>query len=219
MPDDVEQQDSASWIDRVELAIALALQIGIFVVTVSALFQRQWLGAFTGSVVLLLTFAPAMIEHRLRLALPVEFTLVTCVFLYASFALGEVRDFYEKVWWWDLALHGLSALTIGIIGFLIIYVFYMTNRIHVAAGWIATISFALAVAVGTLWEIFEFLMDWFFGINMQKSGLVDTMTDLLINAIGAAIAALTGYFYVKDEDSLIARRMIRQYAARHRSSA
>ena len=218
MPYDVEQQDSASWINRVELAIALALQIGIFVVTVSALFEQQWLGAFTGSVVLFLTFAPAMIERRLRLALPVEFTLITCVFLYASFALGEVGDYYEKVWWWDLALHGLSALTIGIIGFLIIYVFYMTNRIQIAAGWIATIAFALAVAVGTLWEIFEFLMDWFFGMNMQKSGLMDTMTDLLINAIGAAIAALIGYFYVKDEDSLIARRMIRQYAARHRSS-
>ncbi len=45
MPDDVEQQDSASWIDRVELAIALAL--------------------------------------------PVEFTLLTCTIPYASFALGE----------------------------------------------------------------------------------------------------------------------------------
>jgi len=65
MPYDVEQQASESWIDRVELAIALALQIGIFVVTVSALFEQQWLGAFTGCVVLLLTFAPAMIERRM----------------------------------------------------------------------------------------------------------------------------------------------------------
>ncbi len=61
MPYDVEQQASESWIDRVELA----LQIGIFVVTVSALFEQQWLGAFTGCVVLLLTFAPAMIERRM----------------------------------------------------------------------------------------------------------------------------------------------------------
>ncbi len=85
----------------------------------------------------------------------------------------------------------------------------MTNRIQIAAGWLATITFALAVTVGTIWEFFEFLMDWFFGLNMQKSGLVDTMTDLLINATGAAIAALIGYFYVRDEDSLLARRLIR----------
>ena len=214
MPDDATQQGSESWVDRVELAIALALQIGIFIVTVSALYERQWLGAFGGVAILLLSFAPAMIEHRLKLALPVEFTLVTTIILYASFALGEARDFYEKIWWWDLALHGLAALMMGIIGFLIIYVFYMTHRINIAAGWIATITFALAVTVGTIWEIFEFTMDLVFGLNMQKSGLDDTMTDLMIDAAGAALAALLGYFYVKDQDSLFARRVLRAWEKR-----
>ena len=208
MPGANKRKDTERWINRIELAIAVVLQVGIFVVIAGALFEGQWLVAFNGSFVLLLSFAPAIIEHRLRVPLPVEFTLITCVFLYASFALGEVRDYYEKIWWWDLALHGLSALTVGIIGFLSIYVFYMTQRINVAAGWIATITFALAVSVGTIWEIFEFLMDWYFGFNMQKSGLPDTMTDLLINAFGAAIAAAIGYFYVYKEDSLLGHRLI-----------
>lgn len=204
-----KQREPESWINRIELTIALVLQAGILIVTVGALVERQWLGAFSGSIVLLLTFAPALIERHLRVPLPVELTLFTSVFLYASFALGEVRDFYEKIWWWDLALHGVAALTIGIIGFLSIYVFYMTHRIQIAAGWIATITFALAVSLGTLWEIFEFLMDWNFGLNMQKSGLVDTMTDLMINAAGAAIAAVIGYFYVRGNDGLYGRRIIR----------
>jgi hypothetical protein len=204
-----------SWIDRVELTIALILQIGILVVTIGAAIERQWLGVFSGCAVLLMSFAPALIERRLRIALPVEITLITSVFLYASFALGEVRDFYEKIWWWDLALHGMSALVIGSIGFLGIYVFYMTRRISIAPGWIATITFALAVSIGTLWEIFEFLVDWYFGLNMQKSGLTDTMTDLLINAAGAAIAAISGFLYVRDEDSHFGRRIIAAYARRH----
>jgi hypothetical protein len=211
-----EQREPESWINRIELTIALVLQIGIFVITISAVLERQWLGAFSGSIVLLLTFTPALIERQLRVPLPVELTLVTCLFLYASFALGEVRDFYEKIWWWDLALHGVAALTIGIIGFLAIYVFYMTQRIKVAAGWVATITFALAVSLGTIWEIFEFLMDWYFGLNMQKSGLVDTMTDLMINAVGAAVAAVIGYFYVRDEDSLFGRRIIRTFVDRRK---
>jgi hypothetical protein len=211
-----EQREPESWINRIELTIALVLQIGIFVITISAVLERQWLGAFSGSIVLLLTFTPALIERQLRVPLPVELTLITCVFLYASFALGEVRDFYEKIWWWDLALHGVAALTIGIIGFLAIYVFYMTRRIKVAAGWVATITFALAVSLGTIWEIFEFLMDWYFGLNMQKSGLVDTMTDLMINAVGAAVAAVIGYFYVRDEDSLYGRRIIRTFVDRRK---
>jgi hypothetical protein len=218
MPHDAEQRETESWIDRVELAIALVLQMGILVVTVSAFFQGRWLGAFSGVVVLLLTSAPAMIERRLKLTLPVEFTLINCIILYASFALGEAQDFYEKIWWWDLALHGLSALTMGMIGFLCIYVFYMTHRIDIAAGWIATITFALAVSVGTIWEVFEFLADQYLGLNMQKSGLVDTMTDLMINATGAALAALLGYFYVRDQDSLFARRVLRAWEKRRHPS-
>jgi len=212
--ENAEQHKPESWIDRIELMMAAVLQVGILVVTIGALIEQQWLGAFSGSVVLLLTFAPALIEHHLRVALPVELTLMTSVFLYASFALGEARDFYEKIWWWDLALHGVAALTIGIIGFLGIYVFYMTQRVQIAPGWIATITFALAVSLGTMWEIFEFLMDWNFGLNMQKSGLVDTMTDLMINAAGAAIAAVIGYFYVHGSDSLYGRRLIRAIAER-----
>jgi len=200
------------WIDRVELGIATALQVGILIVIAGAVYRSEWLLAFNGAFVLVLTFAPAIIEHRLRRPLPIELTLITTVFLYAAFALGEVRDFYEKIWWWDLALHGLSALTVGVIGFLCIYVFYMTRRIDIAAGWIATISFALAVSVGTLWEVFEFLMDHYFAFNMQKSGLIDTMTDLIINAVGAVIAAAIGYFYVYGEDSLLGRRLIQAMA-------
>jgi len=211
MAENKRRQVSESWIDRVELAIAVVLQIGILVVTVGALIERQWLGAFSGAAVLLLSFAPALIEHRLRVTLPVEFTLITCAFLYASFALGEVRDFYERFWWWDILLHGVSALIIGGIGFLGIYVFYMTYRIRVSPGWIALITFLLALSLGTLWEIFEFLADFFLGVNMQKSGLVDTMTDLMFNAAGAALAALLGYFYVRDEDSQVARRLIRAF--------
>lgn len=209
MPDQSDSSPSERWIDRVELSIAAILQLGIVVIVVASLIQGHWLDAFNGTVILLLTFAPAMLEHRLRVPLPVELTLITCIFLFASFVLGEVRGFYEKIWWWDLALHGFSALTVGLIGFLGIYVFYMTRRIRVAAGWVATITFAIAVSVGTIWEVFEFLMDWYFGFNMQKSGLVDTMTDLLINAIGALIAATIGFFYVYKEDSLLARRLIR----------
>jgi len=212
MSDAERKEVPESWIDRIELGIAAILQVGLFLVTVGAVIEGHWLDAFNGTIVLLLTFAPALLERRLRVPLPVELTLVTSVFLYASFALGEIRDFYEKIWWWDLALHGLSALTAGIIGFLSIYVFYMTLRVRIAAGWIATITFAIAVSIGTLWEIFEFLMDWFFGFNMQKSGLVDTMTDLMIDAAGAAIAAAIGYFYVYKEDSLLGRRLIRAVA-------
>ena len=200
--------ETESRIDRIELIAATILQVSIAIISLGALVEGMWLIAFAGAAILLLSFAPAMIERRLRVPLPVEFTLLTCIILFASFVLGEVRDFYERIWWWDLALHGLSAMLMGFIGFLTVYVFHMTHRLNVKPFHVAAFTFGFAVTIGTLWEIFEFLMDWYVGTNMQKSGLVDTMTDLIINAIGALVAAITGYLYVRNGDSQWGRRLV-----------
>jgi hypothetical protein len=207
------------WIDRVELYVAFVLQFVIAAITIGALFRSQWLLALSGTAVLFLTFTPALIERQFHVPLPVEFTLITCLFLFASFVLGEAGNFYERFWWWDMALHGLSAVITGLIGFLSLYVFYMTHRIRMAPIYVAILTFGLAVAVGTLWEIIEFLADWFLGLNMQRSGLVDTMTDLMINAAGAIVAAAIGYYYVKNGDSLLGRRLIRMLVDRVRSQS
>ncbi|MBT6209606.1 MAG: hypothetical protein HOI35_06265 [Woeseia sp.] len=163
-----------------------------------------------------MSFTPALIERRLQIRLPIELTLFTSVFLFASFSLGEVRDFYDRFWWWDLVLHGSSAIVVGLIGFLSIYVFYMTYRIRVAPFYVALITFGFAITVGTLWEMFEFLMDWFFGLNMQRSGILDTMTDLMVNAAGALTAATIGFYFVRNEERLPFRRLIRSIAERRR---
>lgn len=203
------QTPESSWVDKIQLVIAGLLQLTILVLIVALLIEKLWLGVFTGVIVFALTFVPSILERQLSVHLPIEFTLITCLFLYASFGLGEHRDFYGRFWWWDLMLHSLSALTIGIIGFLMVYVFYMTHRVQIAPIYVAIITLCLSVTTGTLWEIFEFSMDWFFQFNMQKSGLVDTMTDLIVNAVGGLIAAILGFLYVKNGDSLIVDRMVR----------
>lgn len=203
-----DETTTDKWIDRTEASIAVLIQVSIFGIAVTSLFNRQWLTAFSGAAVLLLTLVPPALERQLRVRLPVEVSLFVCVFLFASFALGEVRDFYEQLWWWDLVLHGSSAVVMGLIGFLVVYVFYMTHRIQIAPVYVALITFGTAVTVGSLWEIFEYLMDLGFGLNMQRSGLTDTMTDLIVNTIGALIATAIGFYYVRHGDELMGRRLI-----------
>lgn len=197
----------------IQAIVAAILQIFIFGLAVVDLVSGHWLNAFAASTVFLLTFFPAILERQLRVHIPIEWTLLTCLFLFASYALGEIQDFYARFWWWDLMLHSLSALTMGIIGFLMIYVFYMTNRIRIPPLMVSILTFSLSVTMGVLWEIFEFCMDWFFGLNMQKSGLVDTMTDLIVDALGSFVAALLGYFYVKNGDSLIVDGFVENFVA------
>lgn len=209
---------SERWIERIELSVTVFIQLAVFSISVTSFVERQWPTAFSGIVVLLLTFVPALLERRLRVRLPIEVSLFVCLFLFASFVLGEVRGFYEQVWWWDLVLHGSSSFVTGLIGFLAVYVFYMTHRIRIAPIYVAAISFGAAITVGTIWEIFEFLMDRSFGFNMQKSGLVDTMTDLIVNALGALIAAAFGYYYVRREDALRGRNILSTLVKRGRSA-
>jgi hypothetical protein len=204
---------SWAWPERLQFAGAFLLQLAILGVLVSTLVEAQWLVAFTAAVVLALTFLPALIERQLEVQLPVEFTLITCVFLYAAFGLGEVGRFYHRFWWWDLLLHSVSALVMGLIGFLLVYTLHQTRRVVLPPLYFALTAFGFAVTIGTLWELFEFGMDWGFGFTMQKSGLVDTMTDLLVNVAGAAVAAWIGYRYVRGGDSRLADRLFRRLVA------
>jgi len=41
-------------------------------------------------------------------------------------------------------------------------------------------AFSFTIALGTLWELFEFSGDYLFGKDMIKGGLEDTATDLLV---------------------------------------
>lgn len=201
------------WPERLQFLAAVVLQLLILGVLVGAFIEGRWLVTFTAAVFLALTFLPALIERELRVQLPVELTLVTCVFLYAAFGLGEVQAFYHRFWWWDLVLHSASAFVLGLIGFLLVYSLHQTHRVVLPPLYFAGTAFGFAVTLGTLWEIFEYGMDWGFGFNMQKSGIDDTMTDLMVDVAGAAVAAWIGYGYVKGGDSRLADRLFRRLVA------
>lgn len=59
------------------------------------------------------------------------------------------------------------------------------------------LALCVDLSIGALWDVFDFTMDQLFGLNMQKSGLVDTMKDLSVDTVGAASGAFAGYLYLK----------------------
>jgi uncharacterized membrane protein YjdF len=93
-------------------------------------------------------------------------------------------------------------MILGFVGFLIVYILYTEKRIKTTPRFVMLFSFCFAVAIGALWEIVEFTIDSSLGWNMQKSGLVDTMWDLIVDAIGAFVVSLSGYFYLKRKNQL-----------------
>ncbi len=161
-----------------------------------ALWERQWPLAGVAAITFLLTLMPMLLVRRMGIRLPTAFLVGITFFIFAAIFLGEASDFYNRYWWWDMVLHGGSAMGFGLLGFLFVLMLFGGDRYAAPAWAMALIAFSFAVTIGALWEIFEFGMDQVFGLNMQKSGLLDTMYDLIVDVIGASIGAFSGYLYL-----------------------
>lgn len=177
--------------------VVLIVQAILLAEAVAGILTQAWMAVFVALATLGLTFLPYHFARFFGIRLPPSVLSAIVVFIFASLFLGEVADFYGRFWWWDSLLHFFSALSFGAMGFLLIFMLFEGDR-YAAPHWaLAVLAFCVALSIGTLWEIFEFGMDQIFGMNMQKSGLMDTMTDLIIDAVGAAIGAFSGYLYLK----------------------
>lgn len=197
---------------RVHRGILIVLQTIMTVELVLLVYDGQWINAFLVMAIMALTLAPAVLGRRFQVYIPPEFQVLAVVFVFAALFLGEMQSYYTRIWWWDIALHTSSGLLLGILGFLLVYVLNENEQayVHMRPRFVALFAFAFAVAVGTLWEIFEFAMDQIAGTTMQKpmlgdpSGLTDTMWDLIVDTLGAAVISGLGWWYMeRDERSFI----------------
>ncbi|MEH6523916.1 hypothetical protein [Sulfitobacter sp.] len=106
------------------LAIWALLLIAGFV----SLGFARWSLAFVSFATLALSLMPPLLAARWSLTLPLPVLIFTTLFFFASIFLGEAFDFYERLWWWDLALHGSSALGFGLSGFLFVFMLFEGDR-------------------------------------------------------------------------------------------
>jgi len=187
------------------------------------LYSGQWLSFFLILLIIFALLAPLLFQSQLNVTVPAEFHISAVMFSFAALYLGEVQQFYQRLWWWDIALHATAGLLMGIIGFLMVYILNETERVglNLTAGFIAFFAFLFAIAIGTFWEIFEFSVDQIFGMNMQKpmlgdpSGLTDTMWDVIVNAAGALLISLTGWWYLKSNQDFFVMGWIKKFISRN----
>jgi hypothetical protein len=190
---------------RLSLFLKLSLLIGALLM----FFQGRYQAMVEILIILFVTFLPLILGKRFDVQIPHGFETLAVIFLYMSLFLGESQGYYTRFWWWDLVLHSGSAFLLGILGFLLVYILNEKEEIglDLKPGFVALFAFMFAVGMGTIWEIFEYFMDQVFGLNMQKSGLQDTMWDLIVDVIGAAIISFLGWGYIqtRETDSFLER--------------
>jgi uncharacterized membrane protein YjdF len=195
---------SPDLVRRAHIGVLAVLQLVMAAELAWLVLRGQWLHAFLVIGIIAATLAPVLLR-RFPIELPSEIQLLAILFIFATLFLGEVQDYYERFWWWDLALHTTAGLLMGMLGFLVVYMLNENEAVdlHMRPSFVAFFAFVFAVAIGTFWEIFEFAMDEIFGTNMQKpmwgdpSGLTDTMWDMIVNAAGAALVSFAGWRYIR----------------------
>lgn len=189
------------------LGIRLALQLTMLLGLLWALAQARFGLAGMVGLIMIATLSPIWLSRWLEIHLPPEAELFAILFLYSSLFLGEFGDFYERFAWWDALLHTGSGFLMGLFAYILVFVLNRSPRssLNLTPPFVALFTVSFAVATGGVWEIFEYSMDQIFGLNMQKSGLHDTMADLIVNLLGASLFGLIGYLQFRlDKDSIIA---------------
>ncbi|MHC0054883.1 hypothetical protein [Actibacterium sp. D379-3] len=185
---------------RRQTIVIYAIWLILLVTFAGALVTARWSVAFVSVATVGLSLLPELVVRRFQVRLPVGFYAMTTLFLFGTLFLGEVFDFYERYWWWDILLHGGAAMGFGLVGVIFVLLLFEGDRYAAPPIALALIAFSVAMTIGAVWEIFEFAMDQLFGLNMQKSGLIDTMWDLIVNAIGASAGAAAGFLYLKGRE-------------------
>ena len=154
---------------------------------------------------------PSILAKKLKFDFPVTLNIMYLIFLYCAIVLGEVHSFYYIVPHWDAILHCFSSMMLGIFGFMFVSLINKDKNtaMNLSPLFVAIFAFCFAVSIGVLWEFYEYIADFFWGTNMQKyrlqdgtllmgnSALSDTMEDLFIDATGALIVSVSGFFGIK----------------------
>jgi uncharacterized membrane protein YjdF len=160
---------------------------------------------------IIIMFLPSMLERRWKINVPGFMHIVFVVFLYAAIYLGEVRSFYYHIPHWDTVLHTFSGAMIGALGFSVVRLLNDSEKVSINLSplFVAIFAFSFALAIGALWEVYEFSFDKLLGLNMQKfayedgslrvgrDALSDTMKDLIVDALGALGTSIMGYISLR----------------------
>jgi|SRR3989344_3070127 len=105
--------------------------------------------------------------------------LVIAIFFLNTLAMKF--HWYFSIWWFDMPMHFLGGVFIGLLSLAI-----FPRRPVLTA-------FLGVLAIGALWEIFEFSLDTF--ITYNPHNLLDTLSDIAFDLTGGLSAAL--YFLSK----------------------
>lgn len=113
--------------------------------------------------------------------------LFLLVLLWGLNYLAGVFDLYYMISWYDLFMHSLGGIILGLMGIILL------RRVPLLQNLTSTQKIIWVILCGLLggiaWEAFEYVQDVYLHTAMQIS-LRDTLTDIVADTLGAAMVGI-----------------------------
>lgn len=197
---------------RTQRRLTRSMQIVLLGLVGFGLLDGHPKAIINGSIALLITFLPGILERNYNVPLDpwLGLWITSAVFLHTLGSAG----LYSQIFWWDNLTHAMSASLIAGVGYTVTRAIDLHHEdIHIPRRFTFIYIFVTVLAFGVLWELFEFGLDItadLTGLTMPlaQHGLADTVRDLMFNSVGAFFVATFGQAHLSDIADLVRNRIL-----------
>ena len=159
---------------KVILTIYLVLRILVVATMVAQFFNGNYENVMLCVLTLVLFMLPSFCERRLHIDLPDTLEVIVLLFIFSAEILGEIQEFYILIPGWDTVLHTLNG--------------FLCAAMHLSPFYMAVTAFCFSMTIGILWEFFEWGMDNFAGLDMQKDTVLTGFNTVMLDPQGRNVA-------------------------------
>ncbi|UCE38340.1 MAG: hypothetical protein JSW00_03630 [Thermoplasmata archaeon] len=167
------------------------LRILLIIFLIISIWRKDWLWVIGCGFAILLGFIPTILKHDFNITLPWVLDLMISIVIFLHVG-GVIFNLYGIIPGYDTITHFVASILVGFLAFIIIYILHEHwDGLHMDLYAMAFLVVIFAMAMGVVWEFFEWGTDLLFGTHEQW-GLQDTMKDLLVDTIAGIVIAIIG---------------------------
>lgn len=159
------------------------LRIIVIAIMILSIINGRYEHIWQCFLTLVLFCLPPFFERSFKADLPSVFEIIVLCFAFAANILGEIFSFYVRIPGWDTMLHTIYGFIFAALGFSLIDIMNKDTslKFKMHPAYLCINSFGFTMAIGVLWEFFEWSMDYFFGKDMQKDTIVHSFHSVMLD--------------------------------------
>lgn len=163
--------------------VYVTLRLLVILMMILQIFNRNYENVSLCVLTLVLLLIPSLIQINLKIELPTALEITILVFIFAAEILGEIQSYYIKFPFWDTVLHTINGFLMAAIGFALVDILNRSKKfsIQLSPVFLAIVAFCFSMTIGVIWEFFEYGMDQFFGLDMQKDTVIQGFSSVLLD--------------------------------------